>query len=94
MFLCEQLDGEVFVGAGCGNAEDRIPAGFELQARAGSAGGQLMVQFLEIAADASQQLLLKTVAVLEEFGRGELNRGAGGKIGVGDDLEFVEGCAF
>src|SRR5258708_3349000 len=52
IFLLQQLNGEVVIGAGGGNAEHGIPSAFHLQAAAMFLFRQLPVEFVQIFSNA------------------------------------------
>ncbi len=54
--LAQEVDGEVFVGLGDGDAEDGVPSAFDGEPLTGFLLRELAVEFGEIGADAVEQL--------------------------------------
>ncbi len=90
VMLAKQVDGEIFVGGICGDAEDGIPAGIGVKEFAGGLRAQEGLEVRAIFADAIEKLLAKGMALSEESWKSGLRGGAEGEIGVGDDLEAIE----
>lgn len=91
IFLFQKLDGEIFVGAKGGDAENDVPASLHVQAAAHFLGEQFTVEGGEIFSNASDKLLLKIVAQVQKGGEGELDGRVHGQIRIGDDFQPGEG---
>src|ERR1700732_4779401 len=66
IFCVEKVDSEIFVGARCRDAQDGVPAAFEMEAAAGLLRGQLTIQSGEIFANAGLPLVLERFALLQK----------------------------
>ena len=72
-FFFQQRERQVFVRARCGDAQNRIPATFYLEAAANFLQGELTIELRQISADAFHQLFLKRAALREKRGQRQLH---------------------
>src|SRR5579871_3360834 len=89
--LIEKKANGGFVGAEGGNAQDGVPAAFDIEAGDGALRAELAIEFGEVGGNAILDLLLDGVAAGQPVRQGPLHRGVDREEGVGDDLEPVEG---
>ena len=94
VFVVEQGESEIFVGARSWDAQDGVPAAFHGEAGANFLRCELAVELDEIPPDAGEELRLEAVPLGEKRGHGQLNWGVHRQVGVSDDFEPSEGFAL